>query len=244
MACDIDDREGKSPSPMEPGLGRMFHSSATGRRREQTLPEALGLRQALHHEMTLREVLVVRRGPPGALQPTKLRSRAQPGRATRIGYLTAYAATGGRPRTRSHSRSSGAPNSRTAGAQNDGLSSLPWRRILGVIRVILSRACVAPALVIMARPRRRVLRRRFRRGGRRTGAAVQAGCGTFLRYSPPDPQQSRDVAVLKVGVLRERWDAALPGMTPLPWLLSPARRRTVPARSSPSAPLAHPRFPG
>src|SRR5450755_1091786 len=48
MACDIDDREGESPSPMEPRLGRMFHSSATGRRREQTLPEALGLRQALH----------------------------------------------------------------------------------------------------------------------------------------------------------------------------------------------------
>src|ERR1700677_4892113 len=48
MACDTDDREGESPSPMEPRLGRMFHSSATGRRREQTLPEALGLRQALH----------------------------------------------------------------------------------------------------------------------------------------------------------------------------------------------------
>ncbi len=47
MACDIDDREGESPSPMEPRLGRMFHSSATGRRRDQTLPEALGLRQAL-----------------------------------------------------------------------------------------------------------------------------------------------------------------------------------------------------
>src|SRR5215469_1117288 len=48
MACDIDDREGESPSPMEPRLGRMLHSSATGRRREQTLPEALGLRQAPH----------------------------------------------------------------------------------------------------------------------------------------------------------------------------------------------------
>src|ERR1700722_1011841 len=35
MACDFDDREGESPSPMEPRLGRMFHSSATGRRREQ-----------------------------------------------------------------------------------------------------------------------------------------------------------------------------------------------------------------
>ena len=35
MARDIDDREGESPSPMEPRLGRMFHSSATGRRHEQ-----------------------------------------------------------------------------------------------------------------------------------------------------------------------------------------------------------------
>jgi hypothetical protein len=30
---------------MEPRLERMFHSSAAGRRRAQTLPEALGLRQ-------------------------------------------------------------------------------------------------------------------------------------------------------------------------------------------------------
>src|ERR1700735_4531425 len=48
MACDTDDREGESPSPMELRPGRMLHSSATGRRREQTLPEAPGLRQALH----------------------------------------------------------------------------------------------------------------------------------------------------------------------------------------------------
>src|ERR1700730_6570188 len=48
MACDIDDREDESPSPMEPRLRRMFHSSATGRRRDQTLPETLGLRQALY----------------------------------------------------------------------------------------------------------------------------------------------------------------------------------------------------
>jgi hypothetical protein len=47
MACDIDDREGESPSPLEPRLGRMSHSSATGRRRERIFPEALGLRQAL-----------------------------------------------------------------------------------------------------------------------------------------------------------------------------------------------------
>ncbi len=39
MACDIDDREGNSPSPMEPRLGRMFHSSATGRRRGANLPD-------------------------------------------------------------------------------------------------------------------------------------------------------------------------------------------------------------
>src|ERR1035438_5873693 len=65
------------------------------------------------HEMTPREVPAVRRGRPGAPQPTEPRSRAQPGCATRIGRdLTAYAATGDRPRTRSHSRSSGSPNRR------------------------------------------------------------------------------------------------------------------------------------
>src|SRR5450755_1935559 len=112
MACDIDDREGESPSPMEPRLGRMFHSSATGRRREQTLPDALGLRQALHPRDDTAEVPAVRRGRPGAVQPTELRFRAQPGCATRIRELTAYAATGDRPRMRSDSRSSGAPNRR------------------------------------------------------------------------------------------------------------------------------------
>lgn len=45
MACDIDDREGESPSPMEPRLGRVLHSSATGRRRGSSLAEARGLRQ-------------------------------------------------------------------------------------------------------------------------------------------------------------------------------------------------------
>src|ERR1700733_6685576 len=35
MACDIHDREGESPSPMEPRLGRMLRSSATGRRRHE-----------------------------------------------------------------------------------------------------------------------------------------------------------------------------------------------------------------
>ncbi len=63
------------------------------------------------HEMALREVPAVRRGRPGARQPTELRSRAQPGCATGID-LTAYAATGDCPRTRSHSRSSGAANRR------------------------------------------------------------------------------------------------------------------------------------
>src|SRR5579859_6172358 len=47
MACGVDDREGESPSPMELRLGRMCHSSATGRRREQSLPQTTGLRQAL-----------------------------------------------------------------------------------------------------------------------------------------------------------------------------------------------------
>src|ERR1022692_655728 len=68
-----------------------------------------------NHEITLREVSAVRQGRPGAMQSAELRSRAQPGCATRIRELTAYAATGDRPRTRSDSRSSGAPN-RRAGA--------------------------------------------------------------------------------------------------------------------------------
>lgn len=37
MACDIHDREGKSPSPVELRLERMSHGSATGRRRQLSL---------------------------------------------------------------------------------------------------------------------------------------------------------------------------------------------------------------
>src|ERR1700722_8517391 len=80
MACDIDDREGESPSPMESRLGRMFHSSATGRRREQTLPEAPGRRQAARTRdtnsrtarMTRRRATAPERAPvqdPQAPQP-------------------------------------------------------------------------------------------------------------------------------------------------------------------------------
>ena len=80
------------------------------------------------HEMALREVPAVRRGRPGAMQPTEPRSRAQPGCATRSGRedLTAYAATGDRPRTRSHSREGilRRPQPPEAGAQNDGLNAL------------------------------------------------------------------------------------------------------------------------
>ncbi len=48
MACDIDDREGNSPSPKEPRLGRMFQSSATGRRRGANLPDQSRSCQVLH----------------------------------------------------------------------------------------------------------------------------------------------------------------------------------------------------
>ena len=61
MACDIDDREGESPSPMEPGLGRMFHSSATGRRREQLFPTRSVFVKRFNHEMTRRGLGRVRR---------------------------------------------------------------------------------------------------------------------------------------------------------------------------------------
>src|SRR5580700_4006633 len=46
MACDVDDREGESPSPMEPRLGRTFRGSATGRRRARIFADTLSLRQA------------------------------------------------------------------------------------------------------------------------------------------------------------------------------------------------------
>jgi Putative glycolipid-binding len=49
MSCDIDDREGESPSPKEIRLGRTFHGSATGRRREHTIPGALALCQGASH---------------------------------------------------------------------------------------------------------------------------------------------------------------------------------------------------
>jgi hypothetical protein len=39
---------------MEPRLGRLFHSSATGRRREQTLPEAPVFVKRFTREMTTR----------------------------------------------------------------------------------------------------------------------------------------------------------------------------------------------
>jgi hypothetical protein len=48
MACDIDDREGSSPSPMELRLGRMFHSSAIGRRPRATLLDQSRGCQVLH----------------------------------------------------------------------------------------------------------------------------------------------------------------------------------------------------
>jgi len=54
MACDIDDREGESPSPLEPRLGRMLHSSATGRRHEQLFLRRSVFVKRFTHEMTPR----------------------------------------------------------------------------------------------------------------------------------------------------------------------------------------------
>ena len=132
MACDTDDREGESPSLMEPRLGQTFHSSATGRRREQTLPEALGLRQARHSRDDTAESAGSETGRPGAMRPTELRSRAEPGRATRIRELTAYAVTGDRPRTPSGSRSSGAANRLGGGAVSLTQAELARVRVCAV----------------------------------------------------------------------------------------------------------------
>jgi hypothetical protein len=56
MACDVDDREGESPSPMEPRLG-----GCSTARRPVAAVNKLFLRhlvfvKRLTHEMTLREV--------------------------------------------------------------------------------------------------------------------------------------------------------------------------------------------
>ncbi len=48
MACGTRNREGYSPSPMEPRPGRVLHSSATGRRRSATFSEARRPYQAGH----------------------------------------------------------------------------------------------------------------------------------------------------------------------------------------------------
>ncbi len=110
MACHINDREGESPSPTEPRLGRTFHSSATGRRREQTLPEAPGLRQAPHprDDTAGSASSDARTTSSDAAHRTSIASPARTRDPNRL--LTAYAATGNRPRTRPDSRSSGAPN--------------------------------------------------------------------------------------------------------------------------------------
>lgn len=55
MACDVDDREGESPSPMKLRLGQMFHSSATGRRREQLFTRRPLFVKYFTHEKTVRE---------------------------------------------------------------------------------------------------------------------------------------------------------------------------------------------
>jgi hypothetical protein len=78
MACDIDDREGESPSPMEPRLGRMFHSSATGRRLEQLFLRRSVFVKRFNHEMTLREVSAVK-AAGAQLVPMWRRTGRKPG---------------------------------------------------------------------------------------------------------------------------------------------------------------------
>jgi hypothetical protein len=45
---------------MEPRLGRAFHGSAAGRRREHTIPEALGLCQAARSLLPHKDRLALR----------------------------------------------------------------------------------------------------------------------------------------------------------------------------------------
>ena len=64
---------------MEPRLGRMFHSSATGRRREQLFLRHSALVKRFTHEMTPREVpgREARTAKSAIAHPTSIASRAQ-----------------------------------------------------------------------------------------------------------------------------------------------------------------------
>ena len=57
----MDDREGESPLPTEPRLGRMFHSSATGRRLNKLFLTRSVFVKRFTREMTLREVPAARK---------------------------------------------------------------------------------------------------------------------------------------------------------------------------------------
>ena len=71
MACDIDDREGESPSPAEPRLGRCSTARRPVAAVSKLFPRRSVFVKRFTHEMTLPEVPAVRRGQPGAMQPTE-----------------------------------------------------------------------------------------------------------------------------------------------------------------------------
>jgi hypothetical protein len=135
MACDIDDREGESPSPVEPRLGRMSRSSATGRRRERIFPEAPGLRQALHprDDTAGSAGSEARTTRSAAAHRTSIASPARMRDPNRQGS----------DRIRGDGRPSQnalplkilrRPQPPEAGTQNDGLNALIGGRVLGDLR--------------------------------------------------------------------------------------------------------------
>ena len=56
MACDIDDREGKSPSPMEPGWGGCSIARRPVAAMNKLFPRHSAFVKRLTYEMTPREV--------------------------------------------------------------------------------------------------------------------------------------------------------------------------------------------
>src|ERR1039457_605838 len=135
MACDIDDREGESPLPMEPRLGRMSRSSATGRRRERIFPEALGLRQALHP----RDDTAGSAGGEARTTRTAAAHRTSIASPARMRDPNRQ----GSDRIRGDGRPSQnalplkilrRPQPPEAGTQNDGLNALIGGRVLGDLR--------------------------------------------------------------------------------------------------------------
>ena len=156
MACDTDDREGESPSPMEPPLGRTLHSSATGRRRQHTIPQPLGLCQAAAPGSTTSAFIDSFRP---ALGQTPVPTAALPPRPTTFcSHSASDLASRPTPSTATWTRPPYSPRSaaeRATGARNTASHKTALGRLAGGLNRVsvhnLSTASPTPALPTIRR---------------------------------------------------------------------------------------------